>query len=242
MTHDDFRVPLGEPLPGWRPPPFPEPCVLEGWGCRVEPLDPAVHPAPLWRAFAGADPDLWAYLTCGPFADENELGAHVQQIAAQRDPQFYAICPADKPGQALGLASYLRIAPEAGSIEVGWLAFSPLLSRTPLATAAMVLLMERAFALGYRRYEWKCNVLNRPSRRAAQRLGFSYEGVFRQAAVNRGRNRDTAWYSVLDGEWPALRQAYATWLDEANFDAAGQQRQSLSVLTAPLLAARDVLG
>lgn len=241
MTEPVFTVPLGEPVPGWQPPPFPGPRVLAGWDCRVEPLNPAVHAAPLWQAFACASADIWAYLTCGPFTSENDFTAYLQQIAAQRDPQFYAICPGAAPGQALGLASYLRIAPEAGSIEVGWLEFSPQLSRSRLATAAMVVMMKNVFELGYRRYEWKCNVLNVPSRRAAQRLGFSYEGTFRQATVNRGRNRDTAWFSVLDGEWPALAMAYASWLDEANFDAAGRQRQSLSALTAPLLAARDEL-
>jgi len=137
-----------------------------------------------------------------------------------------------------GSASYLRIAPSVGTIEVGHIHFSPLLQHTPAATEAMFLMMRRVFELGYRRYEWKCDALNAPSRRAAQRLGFSFEGVFRQAVVVKGRNRDTAWYGCIDREWPALRDAYERWLDPANFDEHGRQRVSLSSLTAPILVAR----
>ena len=136
----------------------------------------------------------------------------------------------------MGIASHMRIDPSNGVIEVGHLAYSPLLQRTQAATEAMFLMMERGFALGYRRYEWKCHSLNQPSRQAAQRLGFSFEGVFRQAAVVKRRNRDTAWYSIIDGEWPALREAYRRWLAPENFDTEGRQRQSLSALTQPLLA------
>jgi RimJ/RimL family protein N-acetyltransferase len=139
---------------------------------------------------------------------------------------------------AAGVSSYLRISPSAGAIEVGHIHFSPLLQHTPAATEAMFLMMRRVFELGYRRYEWKCDALNAPSRRAAQRLGFSFEGVFRQAIVVKGRNRDTAWYACIDGEWPALREAYERWLDPANFDEQGRQRLSLSSLTAPILVAR----
>ncbi len=139
---------------------------------------------------------------------------------------------------AAGVASYLRISPSAGAIEVGHIHFSPLLQHTPAATEAMFLMMRRVFELGYRRYEWKCDALNAPSRRAAQRLGFSFEGVFRQAIVVKGRSRDTAWYACIDREWPALREAYERWLDPANFDEQGRQRLSLSSLTAPILAAR----
>ena len=138
----------------------------------------------------------------------------------------------------VGVASYLRISPSAGAIEVGHIHFSPLLQHTPSATEAMYLMMRRVFELGYRRYEWKCDALNAPSRRAAQRLGFSYEGVFRQAIVVKGRNRDTAWYACIDHEWPALREAYERWLDPANFDEQGRQRVSLSSLTGPILVAR----
>src|SRR3954465_7648131 len=141
-------------------------------------------------------------------------------------------------GKPAGVASVLRVDPANGCIEVGGLAYSPLLQRKPAATEAMFLIMGQAFKLGYRRYEWKCNALNAPSRAAAQRLGFSYEGIFRQATVVKGRNRDTAWYSIIDAEWPALRQAYEAWLAPANFDAHGNQRTQLSALTAPLLKQR----
>jgi RimJ/RimL family protein N-acetyltransferase len=140
--------------------------------------------------------------------------------------------------RAVGVAGYLRITPAAGSIEVGHLQYSPLLQRTPAATEAMYLLMAHAFGLGYRRYEWKCHTLNTPSRAAAQRLGLSFEGVFRQATVVKGRNRDTAWYAAIDQEWPALRAAFEQWLSPANFDAQGRQKVSLSALTAPVLKQR----
>jgi len=158
----------------------------------------------------------------------------VGEVTGEDDPMFYAIVR-QRDGQPVGVASYLRIAPETGSIEVGNINFSPLLQRTPGATEAMVLMMKWAFKAGYRRYEWKCDALNAPSRRAALRLGLSYEGVFRQATTYKGRNRDTAWYAAIDAEWPKLEAAFATWLDPANFDGEAQQRQSLSALTRPLL-------
>jgi len=164
--------------------------------------------------------------------------AWVDQYSAGKDPLFFTIF--DKAsGTPVGVASHMRIDPGNGVIEVGHLAYSPLLQKTPAATEAMFLMMQRAFALGYRRYEWKCDALNARSRRAAQRYGFSYEGVFRQAAVYKGRNRDTAWFSILSSEWPALKAAFERWLAPENFDAGGQQKVSLASLTAPLLKARD---
>ena len=133
--------------------------------------------------------------------------------------------------RAIGVAAYLRIAPEAGSIEVGHINFSPLLQRTPAATDAMYLMMRQAFELGYRRYEWKCDALNGPSRAAAERLGLTFEGIFRQEVVYKGRNRDSAWYAAIDREWPALKAAFETWLSPENFGPDRQQRQRLSVLT-----------
>jgi len=138
-------------------------------------------------------------------------------------------------GQPVGVASYLRIAPASGTIEVGHIHYSPRLRRSPIATEAMYLLMERAFSLGYRRYEWKCDALNAPSRAAARRLGFSYEGVFRHATVYKGRNRDTAWFSAVDSEWPALQTAFQAWLAPGNFDDEGRQRIRLADLTRPIL-------
>lgn len=153
---------------------------------------------------------------------------------------FFAIKD-KRADQWRGVASYLRIAPQAGSIEVGHINFAPALQRSPAATDAMYQMMRWAFGAGYRRFEWKCDALNIGSRRAAQRLGLSFEGIFRQAAVVKGRNRDTAWFAAIDSEWPALSAAFETWLAPENFDAGGRQRQSLSGLTAPGLAARDPL-
>ena len=228
--------PLGAPVPGWRPPARPARRAMVGRFVRLEPLSAAHAPA-LHAAFAPA-PAVWDYMPYGPFPDEAAYAGWAEAAAAQDDPMFFALIPAST-GTAAGVASYLRIAPEAGSIEVGHIALSPALQRTPAATEAMFLMMQAAFEAGYRRYEWKCNALNRASRRAAERLGLSYEGVFRNHLVVKGRNRDTAWFAAIDAEWPALRSAFETWLSPENFDAAGQQVQPLSELTRGLLVARD---
>jgi RimJ/RimL family protein N-acetyltransferase len=196
------------------------------------------HAAALHAAYAGADA-LWDYLPYGPHPDLAAQADWVARMAGQDDPMFFAIRDRDAGGRIGGVASYLRIAPEAGSIEVGHINLGPRLQGSRAATEAMALMMGRAFEAGYRRYEWKCNALNLASRRAAQRLGLSFEGVFRQAAVIKGRNRDTAWFAAIDREWPALKAAFDAWLDPANFDAQGRQRQRLSDLTRPILAARD---
>lgn len=227
-------------ISGWQPPPVPPAHPMQGRHVRLESLSAEAHGADLFAAMAGT-PALFDYLPYGPFAD---LAAHVAWLRGVQeggDPMFLALCLPDGAGgwRAAGVASWLRITPAAGSIEVGHICLSPRLQRTPAATEAMTLMMGRAFDLGYRRYEWKCDARNMPSRRAAQRLGFSFEGVFRQAAVVKGRNRDTAWFSVIDGEWPALRAAHDTWLSPANFAPDGAQGQSLSALTQPLLAAPD---
>ena len=228
---------FGEPVSDWTPPPAPGPEVLEGRWARLERLDPLRHGAEIHAANLGSDA-IWGYLPYGPFADEAAWRGWAERMAGLADPFFYAI--RDRAtGRAAGVASFLRISPEAGSIEVGHINLSPALQRTPAATEAMALMMGWAFGAGYRRYEWKCNALNIPSRRAAQRLGFSYEGVFRQATVEKGRNRDPAWFAAIDKEWPALREAFEAWLDPANFDAEGRQRVALSALTAPVLVARD---
>ena len=230
---NEFDQPVGAPLPDWRGAEFPPRRTLNGWGCRLEPLDPERHGPGLWQAFSADNGAMWTYLTTGPYAEEADMLVWLQECAAKTDPQFYTIFDEDGE-QPLGLASYLRIDPLAGSIEVGWLHFSPALQRSRLATAAMALMMANAFALGYRRYEWKCNALNKPSWQAALRLGFSYEGTFRQSRVDKGRTRDTAWFSVIDSEWPALQATLGRWLDDANFDQSGRQRLSLSALTAAL--------
>jgi len=229
---------VGTPVPNWQPPPFPSRDPMEGRFCRLEGLSPNKHPRNLFDANSlDQDQRNWTYMTYGPFASWEEYLVWVTESAKSTDPLFFAIL--DKStGQAVGVASYLRIDPRHGSIEVGHLMFSPLLQGRPAATEAMYLMMKRAFELGYRRYEWKCNSLNEPSRRAAQRLGLSYEGLFRQAAVVKGRNRDTAWYAAIDSEWPALKLALETWLAPSNFDETGRQKASLSKLTAPLLKQR----
>ncbi|MBL0676996.1 GNAT family protein [Aeromonas dhakensis] len=227
---NEFDQPVGAPLPDWRGAEFPPRRTLNGWGCRLEPLDPERHGPGLWQAFSADSGAMWTYLTTGPYATEADMLVWLRECAAKQDPQFYTIF--DEHGeQPLGLASYLRIDPLAGSIEVGWLHFSPALQRSRLATAAMALMMANAFALGYRRYEWKCNALNKPSWQAALRLGFSYEGTFRQSRVDKGRTRDTAWFSVIDSEWPALLACFARWLAPDNFDERGRQRLRLSELT-----------
>lgn len=228
--------PVGEPLPDWIPPLAPATKPLNGRYCRLEPLDAARHGAALFAAFA-ADRDgaNWTYLPYGPFADDTAFTAWIASVAGGSDPLFFAVI--DAGGQAVGIVSYLRITPAHGCIEIGHLHFSEALKHTQAATEALWLLLREAFALGYRRVEWKCNALNAPSRRAAQRLGFSFEGVFRQANVSKGRNRDTAWYGMIDADWPALAATFDQWLAPDNFDAAGRQRASLSALTRPLRVA-----
>jgi RimJ/RimL family protein N-acetyltransferase len=235
---NEFGQPIGAALPDWRRPPRPERTVLTGRWCRVEPLVPERHAGELFAAYA-EDPDArhWTYLPYGPFADVAEYRAWMEKTCRGDDPLFFVIVDAASGG-AVGVASYLRTDPAAGSIEVGHLRFSARLQRTPAATEAMYLMMRHAFALGYRRYEWKCDALNAPSRAAALRFGLSFEGVFRQAWVMKGRNRDTAWFATIDREWPALAQAFERWLDPGNFDADGRQRLRLRELTAPLLVAR----
>lgn len=225
--------PIGFPLPDWRPPPRPPRTAMAGRTCIVEPLDVARHADELFAANAlDRDGTGWTYLPYGPFADRDAYLAWMNATCLGDDPLFHAIVER-ATGRAVGVASYLRIDPAAGSIEVGHLRYSPLLQRSVASTEAMYLMMKRAFELGYRRYEWKCDALNAPSRAAAERLGFTFEGIFRQATVYKRRNRDTAWLSVLDVEWPRLEAAFQRWLDPANFDAAGRQRERLADLTAP---------
>ncbi|SDT89376.1 Protein N-acetyltransferase, RimJ/RimL family [Verrucomicrobium sp. GAS474] len=252
---NDLGQPIGVPLPGWRPAALPWREPLEGRFCRLETVRPSDHAAPLFAANAkDREGRMWTYLPYGPFPTLEAYRAWMEAACRGADPLFYVIlerpkeaaqngtAPAGaaeaKPkagGLPLGLASYMRIAPEVGVIEVGQLAFSPALQQTPAATEALYLLIGHVFALGYRRCEWKCDALNDPSRRAARRLGFSYEGTFRQSAVVKGRNRDTAWFSILDTEWPVLEASFRRWLAPENFEADGTQRESLSRLTAPLL-------
>lgn len=228
---------LGWPVTGWTPPLPAGPAVMEGRFVRLERLDPALHAADLHAANSVSDA-IWDYLPYGPFDSPGAYRAWAEDMADRPDPFFYALRDRAS-GRAAGVASFLRVSPAAGSIEVGHIALAPVLQRSPAATEAMALMMGWAFSAGYRRYEWKCDALNRPSRRAAERLGLSYEGTFRQAAVVKGRNRDTAWFAAIDAEWPRLSAAFGRWLSPANFDAAGRQKESLTALTAPILVTRD---
>ena len=231
VVKNDLGQEVGLPVIGWRPPARPDDRALNGRLCTLERLDDERHARALYDANAhDHEGRMWTYLPHGPFADFSGYRAWIKNACNSTDPWFYAIVD-HATGRAAGIAAYLRINPEAGSIEVGALVFSPLLQRRAAATEAMMLMMARAFALGYRRYEWKCDALNQASRKAALRLGFRYEGTFRKAAVIKGRNRDTAWYAITDDEWPALSHIFARWADLANFDDAGRQRVALSALT-----------
>ena len=233
MPHDAptaAAAPIGElvdPTPARRP----SRVTLAGRLVTVRPLDPAVDGDALWAGTGGAEHDhLWWYLFDGPFADRASFDAHLARCAASPDPLFFSIVDRGT-ALAAGYAAYLNIAPAHRTIEVGCILYAPALQRTAGATEAMFLMARHAFAdLGYRRYEWKCNALNAPSRRAALRLGFSFEGIFRQHLIIKGRNRDTAWFSMLDGEWPRRRAAFERWLDPVNFDHDGRQRTALSSL------------
>ena len=231
MEQNELGLPIGFAVPEWKSVCLPSNEPIQGDYCRLEPLDPIVHAEDLFAANKHDTEDkLWTYLRYGPFRDLNEYSQWLEAVSDKTDPQFYAIVDLEK-NKAVGLASYLRIRPEYGSIEVGHLCYSPLLQGTVAATEAMFLMMRRAFEMGYRRYEWKCNSLNIASCNAARRLGFSPEGVFRQDAVVKGRNRDTAWFSIIDTEWGMLKEAFEKWLSPSNFDEKGKQVKRLSDLT-----------
>jgi RimJ/RimL family protein N-acetyltransferase len=210
----------------------PERVPLEGTLVRLQPVDVAAHGESLY-ALSHARPEhaaLWTYLPYGPFKDEATFTGWLAERAASSDPLFFALVEA-QTGRASGMASYLNIVPANGSIEIGHIWFAPPLQKTRAATEAIFLMMRHVFDdLGYRRLEWKCNALNEASMRAARRFGFTYEGTFRQHMVVKCRNRDTAWFSILDREWPAIRAAFERWLDPGNFDAAGRQRKNLAAL------------
>lgn len=231
--------PLGPLVTDWTQPPAPDPMMLEGRYCRLEPLSAEKHAAHLFDAFEGQD-HLYDYLPAGPFHSAAQYHRWVKDVTSDTGNLFLVVYDIQREAY-LGVLSYLRIAPQAGSIEVGNINFSTAMQRSPASTEAVYLTMKWAFEAGYRRFEWKCNALNMPSRRAAQRLGFSYEGVFRQALVVKGRNRDTAWFAMIDAEWPALKEAYRVWLDPSNFGGDGQQRERLGDLTGLVRAAADPL-
>jgi RimJ/RimL family protein N-acetyltransferase len=209
----------------------PERTTIKGRFVTVAPVDPVGHAEALWEGIRGAKNDaLWAYLFAGPFTERADFDAYLITRAASEDPLSFAILD-NASNRAVGIAALMRIEPEHRVIEVGSILYTPALQRTHGATEAMYLLARHVFEeLGYRRYEWKCNALNEASRRAALRLGFTFEGVFRQHMIMKGRNRDTAWFSMLDCEWPVRKAGFERWLDPSNFDANGQQKSALSVV------------
>ncbi len=236
MPLDAYGLPVGEPL-DWRPGPPLAPVVLEGRTCRLEPLADA-HLDGLFRALCvESPPSTWTYMAAGPFEDRAGLAAYAEGLV--RTPATVALAVLLPDGRPVGIATWLRIDHAMGTAEVGGITYGAVLQRTTAATEAMTLMMRHAFEVTrVRRYEWKCDALNAPSRRAAERLGLTYEGTFRQAVHYKGRNRDTAWFAVTDRDWPRVRAAHEAWLDPANHDDHGRQRTPLVVPPAPGPSAR----
>lgn len=230
MAKNEFGQPVGEQIPEWVPAPLPSAQTLKGRYCTLERLNPDKHAEQLYAAYSNeSDGRDWTYLPVGPWENFETYFAWTQQAAASVDPRHYAVVD-NSNGQALGTLALMRHDPANGVIEVGFVVFSGALKRTRIATEAHYLLMSYVFdTLGYRRYEWKCDSRNEPSMKAARRLGFDYEGTFRQHVFYKGRNRDTAWFSIIDGDWPRGRAAFNDWLDPSNFDNRGQQRRPLSI-------------
>jgi RimJ/RimL family protein N-acetyltransferase len=219
--------PTGAPVDP-KPAPRPGPVTLAGRYGRLERLNAEKHGPGFWEAARGHD-DIWTYLSDGPFADFASFAAWLKTVEQNEVRYHYAVI--DKSERVTGTMSLMEIRPAMRVIEVGYIVYAPAMQRTPLATEAQYLLARYAFEeLGYRRYEWKCDSLNAPSRRAALRFGFVYEGLFRQHMIYKARNRDTAWYSIIDGEWPARKRAFERWLAPENFTADGRQKQSLAAM------------
>lgn len=228
-------LPLG-PAVDDTPRPLPARIAHAGRSVRLEPLGPS-HAADLWLAAVGAEAS-WTYLSYGPFESETALRRHLARLAARHDPLFFAALPATT-GRAAGWLSFMEMRPDDADIEIGHIWFSPAIARSRAATEAIAILMRHALDdLGYRRLTWKCDSLNAASRRAAERLGFTFEGILRNHRIVKGRSRDTAWYSIIDTEWPLVRDALAAWLDDANFDESGRQRRPLAAIRAELARAR----
>ena len=225
---NELGQPVGAPVENWVKALRPTRSEIVGDYCKIAPLDVNGHAESLFNSFAAdTKNENWTYMPYGPFESFGEFESWLAKIASNNDPLFYSLVNKEN-NTVVGLASYLRINQNQGVIEVGHIHYSPALQRTPMATEIMFLMMKRAFdELGNRRYEWKCDSLNEKSRSAALRLGFTFEGIFRQGTMYKGRNRDTAWYSIIDSEWPRLKKAFRLWLDPANFDSNGRQIMSL---------------
>ena len=231
IRHNKFGQPIGRAIDGWSPRLRPQRTDMVGRHCRLEPVNVARHETDLFAAYMEAPDDRdWTYLSYERPARAEDFHSYLTNLAKSEDPLHFAIVAADT-GKAVGTAALMRIEPTHGVIEVGCIAFAPRLKQTRAATESMYLMMRRAFdELGYRRYEWKCDSLNGPSRAAAERYGFTFEGIFRNAIVYKGRSRDTAWYSITADEWPSIRFAFEDWLSPANFDGNGQQKRRLANL------------
>ena len=221
---NEFGQPIGADLGAWKSAEFPSGKSLIGAHTALHRLDADAHATPLFSAFEGAPGSLWTYLPYGPFESVDEIASLINFFNEQPDWQPYAIVVENV---VLGFASYIRIDSSGGAIEIGAITLSPTLQRTTAATEAIHLMITESFALGFRRCEWKCDDLNAPSRAAAERFGFTYEGTFRNATHYKGRSRDTAWFAITSDEWPRLNSSFEAWLDPANFDQAGRQRLSL---------------
>lgn len=225
MPTNRFGQPVGPTLGDWRPPPVPPPRPHRGRTVLLEPLDPGYHGEALFAAFAGAPESLWTYLGTGPFVGPAEMQQALQALNDSPVRQPFVVLV---DGQLRGFLAYIRIAAAHGVLEIGNIAFSPAMQRTTAATETVSLLITHAFELGYRRVEWKCDDLNAPSRAAALRYGFRYEGTFQKAITYKNRSRDTAWYAITDDEWPAIQAAHTAWLSPENFNDEGKQLSRLS--------------
>ncbi|MBV9913883.1 MAG: GNAT family N-acetyltransferase [Sinobacteraceae bacterium] len=232
---NEYGQPIGVAVPDWTERPRPARVVLQGQYSRIEPVDVARHAADLFEAYMEApDGRYWTYLFSERPEAAESFSAYLSNLSRSQDPLHYTILDA-AANRAVGTAALMRIEPVHGVIEVGSITFAPRMQGTRIGTEAMYLLARYVFdELGYRRYEWKCDSLNAPSRRAALRYGFSFEGIFRQAILYKGRNRDTAWYSIISPEWPLLRAAFESWLQPTNFDEAGRQKRSLAEIRSAL--------
>lgn len=224
---NEFGQPIGQDVEGWVSCPRPPQVPLLGQYAHVVPLDAQAHVDDLYNAVSADTGKMWTYLFNGPYTQKSDFAAYLAASQESTDPLFYTILDATN-GQAMGYASYLRIDLAMGVIEVGNIAMSPLLQKTRIATEAIYLMMAHAFDdLGYRRFEWKCDNLNGPSKKAARRFGFAHDGIFPQAVIYKGRNRDTAWFSITDADWPHIQEGFEAWLDPANFDGDGMQKTAL---------------
>lgn len=233
---NEFGQPIGFPVPDWQACEHPRGVTMQGRLCRLEPINPKLHSWDLFEAFIESDGRNWTYMPYGPFTDETELREWIESTCLGDDPCFFSIIDLAS-GKAVGVASYLRVDVKLGVIETGHIHFSPRIQGTAIATESMYLMMRQVFdVLGYRRYEWKCDALNQPSRDAAERFGFIFEGIFRQATMYKQCNRDTAWFAIIDRDWTTVKTVLEAWLAPTNFDGDGRQRSRLSEQMAKALS------